>query len=336
MNRKEQKNIKKSIILLPKNISSDLEIFQIPHPSNNQSKAPLQVFVHDKNIYQIKVQKFSQGCSYEKSKNDFNQTYSYNLEGQPFKSSFLVDELNRDHCYVMEDGEIKYSLKYDLTFSLCGYHYCKNITKSEDDYDEHFKVPTEYPSNFLRIRDLQDHLVDNHSSAWSKIPIELLEFSLKNISECIEEDGDKYFKITCDKITLWLVKKVRKIMCNFPKSLPLPNNLPYDISEYAKIVYSCNLIISLIPQLAYHNLINYDDKEFDIKNAFKELNEYQIKVKQIEKEREIISRAAATAGLSSNLNTVNHGYRVKKSPKHKGQKVAVGKGAIDGFFKKKT
>ena len=278
-----QHNEDKHLVVLPKGIHLNVEIFELPHPSNNISKKPLNILVHDGQIYQLKTKQFSKGSEYHKQKDLVTDRYHYTSDSQPFKSTFLINTDCRKDGYVLEDSKITYSEKYDLTFSICGYFYRSNTVANEESVfsavnKTNGKIEPEV--NFYSASDYQERFVDTFAVNFSKIPLELFEAALSKISLTVEEAGDKYYKINEGLITEWLVKKVTKLKDNFPESLQISSALPDEVRENLKTIMSCNLLVSLIPQLAYQQLINHQSSVANVKNAFSSYDEYKNKTQQ--------------------------------------------------------
>ena len=94
---------------------------------------------------------------------------------------------------------------------------------------------------------------------------------------------------------------------------------------------SGNLLVSLIPQLAYQDLIRHESSNLNIKQCFDSYDKYKNETLQTERERELLIKAAMSTAIPNGTKTV------KKQPIQKAKvvkpKVAKGKGRIDGFFK---
>ena len=123
-------------------------------------------------------------------------------------------------------------------FNLIGFFF-KDASEVEQECDyikplvknETIKVD----DKFLPLRDYHDLLVDTYDKQWMNISLKTLENALSEISEVIEEAGDKYYKITREKITNVLISRVQKIVENFPKSLPIPIDYPDEIKHLSLI-----------------------------------------------------------------------------------------------------
>lgn len=330
-------SIERNIIVLPSQCGNDLTIFELPHPSNNTSKSRIRLFLSNGKTFQLKRHTFSKGCKYNKAKDVTTDRYHYTHDQKPLKSTFFVNENQREDGLVMEQGDFEFSAKYDLAFSLCGAFYHKSITSDESEYiikNDVTKGIGAEDKNFLTARDFHDALIDNHDKNWSYVSISALENALAQISESIEEAGDQYHKITPQKINNWLAAKVHGIVNNFPSSIPLPKNLPEDVLPKAKVVFACNLLVSMIPQAAYIHLLQYSNDELDIANAFEVYRNYTELTLRKEKEQEILVNAAMKVGMAHDSGKKVGTKKIVKITKIK--KVAVKKGAIDGFFKRKT
>lgn len=103
-----------------------------------------------------------------------------------------------------------------------------------------------------------------------------------------------------------------------------------------------NLLVSLIPRAAYHNLLTFSPTmdsgclNPDIKASFIELENYETTNELQNAERELLMKSAMNVGLNSNGRVSLPVKKVtKKIVQNKKPKVAIGKGAIDGFFKRK-
>ncbi|SCV05558.1 LANO_0H10132g1_1 [Lachancea nothofagi CBS 11611] len=328
--------IPERIIALPKGFSGgELKIFELPHSSNIESKKPVRVFVHNGTTYQLKKKAFSQGCEYHRARDSANEKYRYTADSKPLKSGILTNAAQRQDGWLLQSGTFEFSTKYDLCFSLCGAFYSDFACKDENQFQQ--VAPsvsaTSLENRFLMARDFHDNLIEKHSTNWSHVPLETLRDALTQLSESIEEAGDIYHNVTPAKVTQWLVGKVRKIIDGFPASVPLPRNLPEEIHAYAKITFACNLLISLVPRPAYQNLTQYAGSDLNIAKAIQDYNSYQTEAAARQKEQELLIDSAMKVGMSNGNGNKPAVKKVTKVVKTK--KIGAGKGAIDGFFRKK-
>lgn len=327
------------ILVLPPELvdcKDSLKVFSLPHPSNNTSKERVKlVEFKDKGIYQLKSHEFSRGCSYNEDQDQAEGKYHYTKDGKTIKSTLITNDNDSEDGYVMKDGGFRYLSRFDITFSLIGFFYKQFAVPDEKGYlieAAPVTIPTE--NRFLGLRDYHDLLVDAHDLEWSNVSIETFKEALNNISDSIEEAGDIYYKVTVQKITQFLIRKTRQVLNGFPKTIAIPPSLPSEIAECAKVTIAVNLLISLIPKPAYSHLVKYTGEEFNISRAFEKYEEHIQNSKDVNKEKELLVQNAMTVGLSNGSNS--KAKTTKKVVKNtvSQNKVATGKGAIDGFFKR--
>ncbi|CAR24890.1 Rnh202p [Lachancea thermotolerans CBS 6340] len=326
----------KRIIALSKECNcEELHIFELPHSTNINSKSKLRLFCSDDKIYQIKRQMFSKGCAYNKTRDASNEKYHYCSDSKPLKSGILTNADERRDGWLLEDGYFEFTTKYDLCFSLCGALFSKAKSQDENEYQQEPRQfnELELESRFLMTRDLHETLIDNHDKGWSNIPTRILQNSLQQLCDTIEEGGDTYYKMTPSKITKWLANKAVKVSRSLPASIPLQKDLPEQVAGHAKLVFACNILISLVPQPAYQNLIQYSDEEVNFAKAFQEYRKYLQDQAVKEREQQLQINAAMKVGMG-NGNTKKKAL-VTKRPVVTKKVTKVSKGAIDGFFSKK-
>ncbi|AQZ15946.1 RNH202 (YDR279W) [Zygosaccharomyces parabailii] len=326
------------ILVLPPELydcNEKVEVFTLPHPSNIKAKKrPRLVEFENNGIYELRSHQFSRGCKYYEDQDRLSERYHYTKDGQSVKSTFITNELNPEDGYVIEEGNFRYVTKYDITFNLIGFFYRHCVMDEEKDYlkGDTKDINSQCDNRSLGWRDYQDLLIDTHDSEWCHISSHILQKGLENIAEPIEEAGDVYYKITPEKIVHCLVRKVKQILEHFPSNLPPLVSLPPDIVEYAKVSIAVNFLISLIPKPAYCSLVKYSGETLNISEAIEKYQEYKKHLKDVGKEKELLVQTAMSVGLPTNRGPEKPKKIIKKVTVKK--KVAMGKGAIDGFFKK--
>ncbi|AMD22818.1 HHR049Wp [Eremothecium sinecaudum] len=328
------------LVILPKCIgNSPIDIFEMPHPSNNTLKQPIKLFIHDNVVYQLQTKRFSHGSPYNQTEDDITDKYHYTADGQTYKSIVVVNKENPDEGIIVESGDFDYHTKYDLTYSLCRFYYRADVVSSEAEYcKENISLNIKPDSKYLTLRDFQDLLVDSDGSHWSRVPVDVLKVALEKICYTIEEAGEIYFKIVPEKMCQWVATRIPRILDVFPTSLPIPKDIPEEYLRDIQICWAVNLMISLLPRGLYWNLRKYTGPEVNVKLAFERMETYNREVVEKNKENQILIKAAMSVGL-------NHGSQRKQDrqsnsstkPKlsNNKKKVAVGNGLIDGFFKKR-
>ncbi|CAI4038142.1 hypothetical protein SMKI_04G4820 [Saccharomyces mikatae IFO 1815] len=339
------------IIILPDDydVSKNINSFTLPPPSNIASKPRIELF-EDTNgkVYEIKSYQFGKGPSYSHEEDLANDKYHYTKENHPIKSTFIVNTSDPADGYIFKSSKIHFCCLHDVTFSLIGFYYRNSISEDEQDYVNSNDTSVNQTSNkknherFLTARDHHDFLTDNHDKNWDNISLSCLRGGLAKISETIEEAGEVYYKITPAMITKYLVEKVSKIAENFPPSVPILKHATTEIEQCYKVVVATNLLVSLIPRAAYHNLVDFSPtmgsycSDLDIKASFTSLEDYETKNELKNAEKELLMKSAMNVGLNTNSRASLSIKKVtKKVVQSKKLKVATGKGAIDGFFKRK-
>ncbi|CAI4365020.1 CEL_1a_G0011270.mRNA.1.CDS.1 [Saccharomyces cerevisiae] len=339
------------LIILPDDYetSKTINTFTLPPPSNITSKPRIELFedINGK-LYEIRSFQFGKGPSYSHEEDLANDKYHYTKENHPIKSTFIVNTSDPTDGYVFNSSKIHFCSLYDIAFSLIGFYYRNSVSADEQDYSnssdtgENQKSNSKTNEKFLTVRDYHDFLTDSHDKNWENISLSRLKSGLAKVSETIEEAGDVYYKITSAMITQFLLGKVSKIVENFPPSIPTLKNAPTEINQCYKVVMATNLLVSLIPRAAYHNLLTFSPTmdsgclNLDIKASFIELENYETTNELQNAERELLMKSAMNVGLNLNGSVSLPVKKVtKKIVQNKKPKVAIGKGAIDGFFKRK-
>lgn len=338
----------RSVVVLPAEMvgnNPDIFVFSLPHSSNNSLKARVTLIKSSlEEVYQLKARTFSKGPRYSNTADLANDVYHYTDDGSPLKSTVFTNEKDRSDGYILEDGSFQYAQKYDITYNLIGFFHSEGIRGEQQYPKEEAKFLTgsnaseQTNSKFLTLRDYQDLLIDSHDENWTHISSDVLKAALEKISGTVEEAGDTYYKITSEKIVEYLTQKINKIVLNFPKSLPLPTNTPQEIQDCAKVVMATNILISLIPKEAYVNILHIPVSDTaGSKNIIESCSKFKKYISENEnviKEREMLMKAAMNVGLGNVQERAAPKAKIIKKPTLSKSKVAKGKGAIDGFFKR--
>lgn len=329
------------LIFLPETCKDfeNTEIFTLHNPTNILDKPRIKIFIHDDQVWQLKPHSFSKGSAYNSVEDTAKEKYFYTNEGKPVRSMLLFDEDESKGVTILPQSQYYISLKYDVTYNLIAMFYKKfqidPIEDTEMDYVRSindkkvisFKLADD---KYQTLRDIHELLIDTMDTNWKLIPSSILETKLRNIAEEIEEGGDKYYKITEPLIQKYLFRKVDLIANDFPESIPIPVDYPEDIQKCNKYVFSCNLLISLLPKPCYQSLMRMDP----MIGYYEKYMEYRKSLVEISEERKIVELNVMNIGIANgNGNGKNKVKKtVKKSAVTK-KIVAVGRGAIDGFFK---
>lgn len=339
----EQKRLGiEGICLLPSEIKllSEAYFFELPASSNNESSSTTKLLKYGTEIYQVTDYCFGKGRKYEKVKDEINDRYHYDEEGKPLRSAIHVNSEDKTNYTVLPNANIKYFSKYDLTYNLIGFKFKDCVTGKESEYFKptHKETTKKDDDRYLTLRDHQDMLIDNGHENWSQIPSPTLEHCLSNISDQIEEAGDKYYKITLDKILNYLKLRIVNIVENFPNSISVPPSLDKNDLNAFKIFIASNILVSLVPKIIFVSLqdddIPIEKYDISVKQAFHDIEVFYKTSTNKDAEQKILLEAATKVGMPGDSGPRQMDKKPKKVVPKK-PKVAVGRGAIDGFFKKK-
>lgn len=343
MTNTELEQIPDGIYFLPSGIQLEKNprIITLKNPSNTAEKSHITLVTDLKEIYQVNNYKFGKGRKFESTKDDINDRYHYDEQGKPLRSAIMVSDDDKTNYNVLPSSTIKLLTKYDLAYSLIGYKFRESTAASEKEYVKEAINTTTIKDDgkYLTLRDYADHLVDTCDKNWEYIPMDILTISLSKISETIEEAGDTYYKVTIESVLDFLSKKVIKLVQNFPKSITIPNDLDDKMKINFKVFMSVNIFISLIPKCVYQKLrsceTKLEDLDTTISKAFKEYETHFKASFTSKSEEAFLLQSATNVGLERGDGPVKDAKKSKSKPVVKKPKVAVGRGAIDGFFKKK-
>ena len=358
-----------SLLLLPNSLASSNgkstshKIFTLPHPSNIASKQPLRLLCIQSTepqipieIYRIQRYKLQNAYLAESNKNATDKAIrEATARTALLKQSQADDQVPQVTVY--NDLPLETCLPYDITFSLIGAVEQRSVAESEseyasgafvsgleaksyDDNNNNNKIPR---MNYLTLRDFCDMLVDSHHPNWRFVPESCIQRALEEIADSVEEGGELYYRVSPDKVTGVLFKKVERIVESFPESLPVGLDLPDDIKFSKKVIMSCNLLVSLIPKIVFQRLVNdtthkFEGRAFSISECFKKFDEYRRETSAAAVEQKLLAQSAINIGIQQTQGRNGKSLATKKVTKRTviaKQKVAVGKGAIDGFFSKR-
>ncbi|KAL3231189.1 Ribonuclease H2 subunit B [Nakaseomyces bracarensis] len=330
------------IYFLPNGVQlfGDSQLFSLQNPSNIKSKGRVTLLIESKEIYQVSNYKFGQGRKYERTKDEINDRYHYDEQGKPLRSAIMVQEDDKTKYEVLPTSTLKLLTKYDLGYNLISYKFKESQAINEKEYvkDSGNNALVKDDNKYLTLRDYADYLVDTCDKNWEHVPMDILATSLSKISETIEEAGDTYYKITIESVLKYLSGKVINLVQNFPNSLKTPSGLDDRMQLCFKIFMSVNILISLIPKFVYQKLRSYEQEleglGISIETAFEGYQTFTEQMYNSKAEEALLLESATTVGLGGE-EPVKNFKKAKPKTTAKKPKVAFGRGAIDGFFKKK-
>ncbi|ESW98244.1 hypothetical protein KL918_004010 [Ogataea parapolymorpha] len=266
------------------------------------------------------------GLVYELNKTNFrdphNATQKLTKKQQPLKTIFLAAlDASMDSLMVGNNCELWIATKYNPVYLLLDF-FTDALSR------EHVRMVSfqDLLEQFEGCETLQE-LLENGVD---------LQKPLLQICESVDENDETFYKPSMQKIIGYLSSKVNHLAQNLPsalvasakKKLALPGFEPTDeVLQVSK------------KQLAIELISSYVDAKYlnDLKKLYSTeiLDSYMVEYKRKEQ---------STALAEENINTLN-GMNAANPKKRKVEKkvvrkevkkVAVGKGALDGFFKKKV
>lgn len=190
-----------------------------------------------------------------------------------------------------------------------------------------------FSTRFQDIDDIRDQIQDFGAiNGWNETIETALSSSLDILCEFIVEADQKYYKFSKAKLMSFLKTKVEMLSSSIlaseesnlfhviKLSLVSPNSIPRDIMEAQALRYAIDMII-----LSYFSLGLRNEFLDAMAYNFDHLESY---LKQI--------RLQTDERTSSNtqMTAKQHENKTTKNRKKREQKVAVGKGALDSFFKR--
>lgn len=308
-------------ILLPGN-QSDFKIIRIPDLYNKISGLYL---ICNSQIYELK--EIRGGSKQIRTKKD-----------EAVKSIIL--ESKTGNGYVLQSANIIVATKFSLVYLLISIMWDNEM----------------FRKRFITYEDFIDSLVALlETSEWVEaIPENLLKQSLTKICDRIEENGENFYKYSQERVFDFIDEKVQKLAAcikSNPKFVflskiseelippiepPETEKIPLQILDSSIIRHAINFVCgSYLPVQLKNQFI--EDRKYD----FEALDQYLQKIRTQKDaynvsqgyQDSIVADAKANRNSKANKNGKNDKKRTqgKKKPV---EKVAVGKGALDGFFKK--
>lgn len=296
------------IILLPEKVSS-LQILPLLYGGFARS-----VLIADNELYELRE---VHGPS----------TYDAHPEptlpsGEAVKS-ILVEGLDEPHGAVIRSPCVINSAPFNIVYYLLW-----SMSERRDKYTARFHA-------------LDDILDDCNLPSYEAVVREKSKESLSLICDDITESGEDFYKFCPVKASEYLegkVKALQKLILDSPTLAilglikakgTLPGEIaPLEIQELQTLNYSIDLIFgSYLSEALKNQFIQERGIDFSILTAYLKKQENRKKeLAVIEDNMEAVVLVTKVANSSSKSKTKT----VKKLPK----KVAVGKGALDNFFKR--
>lgn len=304
------------VIVLPEKHQS-FTILSLPFESNSK-----KVLLSDDQLYELR-------------QIDGNNPYIQDSKkpviprlGMSVKSYIFENEIQGQ---VISNPNLIASSKYNLIYWLIQITYSNR---------------SKYSSRFITFDDFIDKLSSEYAIVSSLTKI--IEEKMPEIFEVINEGGEVFYKLSINKIFQKLNDKVNKLFETLKKNesfsitTKIKQDLYSDVNNTEIPISILNLsILKYSIDLIFESYLNKDIKQDFIKAHkinFIELDNYCKELKEKKKSLEVIesnmnSIVQTTTKANNNRNSAKTVTK-KKTTKKEVKKVAVGKGALDGFFKK--
>ncbi|CCH44057.1 Ribonuclease H2 subunit B [Wickerhamomyces ciferrii] len=310
------------IILFPESTQDSLKIVNLPHPRTNQEYH--YALVNNEELYELT--EFDNDNPHSKTNHLRSLTKT---DGKPVRSLLLENVNDESDGLVLEESNIIISTKFNFTYILITY----------------FILQLEQGKEFRRYQSLEDitDVLEESIPIILQLPGSLLNTSLENICDSINENDEKFYKFSEEKTINYLKTKSELISQNFPKSIestivsPLlyPANIdekiPEDIKKLALIKYSIHLISSYLhpkTESRLNSSYNFESVNEYITKIQKEKLQKKAAEDQIQNLNQINAQNKRSIGVQDNKN------RKKPTPAKKIPSKVI-KGPLDGFFGKK-
>lgn len=316
-------------------VGSDTKVILLPKESSNQLSFKILKLPLDSKGVLVKSFLLGGNELFEllevKGVNSFSNKNTVLLKNGTSVKSFVFEGDGNSHSLILQSPNVLVATKFNLVFLLILIMY-KNDS---------------FNKRFITLEDFIDSITEIYEDkTWVyEIPKELFATALRLICELIEENGEEFFKFSIQKTIAFLTSKVESLT-QFIKSKP--NSIIMKIraelidpTNTEPIIPENILDISILKHALYLICNSYITEDIieDLKSLknylFKELDDYMksmnIKKKEIETVESGMNEIASTSSKVRNKKKVEI---KKKATKKTVKKVAVGKGALDGFFKK--
>lgn len=226
------------------------------------------------------------------------------------KPKSLIFE-NENEGIINESADVLICTKFDLIYLL---------------------IPALYNStNFITM----ENIIDNND--WlSKVPEQVIDKALNPIVETIDENNETFYKVSQEKVFQYLTNRINNVQKCVKNSsflnqlkmdlfVSLEEEIPSEILDMEILRTSVNIVTSYVSIPLESDILKHNGYDFT------GLNEHKSKVEKLIRTQEAIQEASLPK---------KNGQRAKPkqstNSNSKPKKVAVGKGALDSFFKKKS
>ena len=320
-------------------IDKDSKVILLPTISNNnQSEFKIVQLPTSNNLQQLKSYLINQSTIYELNEIKGQESNKIKLKTGDAVKSFIIESTDSDGA-IIQSSKMIISSKFNIIYLLISIIYSSWKGKS---------------SNFISIDDLMDRLSWAH-----ELPIDVFSKAMPMICDDIIEGGEVFYKFSKVKAFEFVNDHIVKLKeYYFAGSANNENTIigkikgelndptiagatvKDDGGKGVRVLEALTLsyAIDYICDSYIENLIKFKQELIDhFKYDFNEMNEYLDQLKQKKKDIAIVEsnmNELITTSVKNNKKKNETTKKVTKTKKKEVKKVAVGKGALDGFFKR--
>jgi hypothetical protein len=303
------------VILLPENGLGSYSVIELPTAKDLEVSKPF--LLQDSQLYELKVI-------------NGNNPHAVLANGPQLANSDGVRSwiFEDNDGMVVQSGNLVVTSKFNLCYLLLSLLY---------------KNPQMFTQRFITIEDLLDKFSSLYGELIMSIPKEMLLRSLPTLCEIVSQDDEEYYKFSLSKANEFINEKVTalvKFIENGNNSLAdvimakisdaSTPDVPDNIRELAQLNYAIEFVCNSYTLASFKQQFIVS-RQID----FTDLNAYLLKLTEAQKTRAIVEQSVNNiAASNANATKKNPSQSKKTTKKPTAKKVAVGKGALDGFFKK--
>lgn len=308
-------------ILLPDN-ESDFKIIRIPDFLRN--KIPGLYLIGNSQLYELK-----------EIRGGNNQIRT--IKDEAVKSIILESETEEGH--VIQTANVVVATKFNLVYLLI------SIMWNNEKFRKRFITYEDFIDSLVALLEMNEWV--------EEIPENLLRQSLLKICDRIEENDEDFYKYSQKRVFDFIEEKVQKLATCIksnpkfvflskisqelipPIELPETEMVPLQVMDSSIVHQSINFICgSYLPEELKSQFIegrkyNFEALDQHLKKVRAQKDAYKVSQGY---QDSIVADAKASRGSKANKN--KNDKRRTQNKKKPVEKVAVGKGALDGFFKK--
>lgn len=245
--------------------------------------------------------------------------------GTAVKSLILESD---DNGSVIQSPNLLVSTPFNII-----YYFIDVMFAYEDKFNARFSTYDDFTDAFIELID------DPSNTQW--VNKTDLSSALKSICETLNENGQKFYKFSVDKVLKHLNDKINKVyafLMNEGSTNSIRNKIKQDLYDESDKIPTDILQLNTLKyaiDMVFESYFSSDKlkQKFIAFNQidFAKLEDY---TKDLAKRKKDISIVELNMTMVAKSSVAAKKTTKKVSVKKKVTKVAIGKGALDGFFKK--